>query len=244
MKRILNKLFSKLVLGGLIIILQFSWFVYLLYSATVYSSMVDAIFKIASIVLALFVSSRDMRSTYKTSWIFLILALPLFGIPAYYLFGRPGLTKRTRMKMDVVSSRIRAYSSLSDDVMSALRAEDDSAGQQAQYLARYAGYPVYREADTQYYCCGEEMYPQFLEDLKAANLISFWSILLRNPARCWMQLLKFWLRKQKRAWMYGLCTMESDVSRHCRINIIVICRKGNQMCLFPAISPTDVNYPE
>ena len=70
MKRILNKLFSKLVLGGLIIILQFSWFVYLLYSATVYSSMVDALFKIASIVLALFVSSRDMRSTYKTSWIF------------------------------------------------------------------------------------------------------------------------------------------------------------------------------
>lgn len=165
MKRILNKLFSKLVLGGLIIILQFSWFVYLLYSATVYSSMVDALFKIASIVLALFVSSRDMRSTYKTSWIFLILALPLFGIPAYYLFGRPGLTKRTRMKMDVVSSRIRAYSSPSDDVMSALRAEDDSAGQQAQYLTCYAGYPVYREADTQYYCCGEEMYPQFLEDL-------------------------------------------------------------------------------
>lgn len=147
MKRILNKLFSKLVLGGLIIILQFSWFVYLLYSATVYSSMVDALFKIASIVLALFVSSRDMRSTYKTSWIFLILALPLFGIPAYYLFGRPGLTKRTRMKMDVVSSRIRAYSSPSDDVMSALRAEDDSAGQQAQYLTRYAGYPVYREAE-------------------------------------------------------------------------------------------------
>ena len=138
MKRILNKLFSKLVLGGLIIILQFSWFVYLLYSATVYSSMVDALFKIASIVLALFVSSRDMRSTYKTSWIFLILALPLFGIPAYYLFGRPGLTKRTRMKMDVVSSRIRAYSSPSDDVMSALRAEDDSVGQQAQYLTRYA----------------------------------------------------------------------------------------------------------
>lgn len=97
--------------------------------------------------------------------------------------------------MDVVSSRIRAYSSPSDDVMSALKAEDDSAGQQAQYLARYAGYPVYREADTQYYCCGEEMYPQFLEDLKQQNLISFWSILLQSLERCWMQLLKFWHRK-------------------------------------------------
>jgi len=197
MKRILNKLFSKLVLGGLIIILQFSWFVYLLYSATVYSSMVDALFKIASIVLALFVSSRDMRSTYKTSWIFLILALPLFGIPAYYLFGRPGLTKRTRMKMDVVSSRIRAYSSPSDDVMSALRAEDDSAGQQAQYLTRYAGYPVYREADTQYYCCGEEMYPQFLEDLKTAKSYIFLEYFIAEPGKMLDAIVEILAQKVK-----------------------------------------------
>ena len=197
MKRILNKLFSKLVLGGLIIILQFSWFVYLLYSATVYSSMVDALFKIASIVLALFVSSRDMRSTYKTSWIFLILALPLFGIPAYYLFGRPGLTKRTRMKMDVVSSRIRAYSSPSDDVMSALRAEDDSAGQQAQYLTRYAGYPVYREADTQYYCCGEEMYPQFLEDLKTAKSYIFLEYFIAEPGKMLDAIVEILAQKAK-----------------------------------------------
>ena len=33
------------------------------------------------------------------------------------------------------------------------------------------------------------------------------------------------LESKKRVWMYDLCTMESDVSRHCRINIIVICRK-------------------
>ena len=197
MKRILNKLFGKLVLGGLIIILQFSWFVYLLYSATVYSSMVDALFKIASIVLALFVSSRDMRSTYKTSWIFLILALPLFGIPAYYLFGRPGLTKRTRMKMDVVSSRIRAYSSPSDDVMSALRAEDDSAGQQAQYLTCYAGYPVYREADTQYYCCGEEMYPQFLEDLKAAKSYIFLEYFIAEPGKMLDAIVEILAQKVK-----------------------------------------------
>ena len=68
MKRILNKLFSKLVLGGLIIILQFSWFVYLLYSATVYSSMVDALFKIASIVLAMWNAYPCWRQTMQAQW--------------------------------------------------------------------------------------------------------------------------------------------------------------------------------
>lgn len=181
MKRILNKLFSKLVLGGLIIILQFGWFVYLLYSATIYSSITDAVFKLASILLALFVSSRDMRSTYKTSWIFLILALPLFGIPAYYLFGRSGLTKRTRMKMDAVSSRIRAYSSAEEATCRKLQENDFAAGQQARYLTNYAGYPVYREADTQYFSCGEEMYPHLLEDLKQAKSYIFMEYFIIEP---------------------------------------------------------------
>ena len=61
--KILNKLFSKLVLGALIIILQFCWFVYLLYSVSLTSSIADIAITVLAIVLALYVSSRDMRST-------------------------------------------------------------------------------------------------------------------------------------------------------------------------------------
>lgn len=197
MKRILNKLFSKLVLGAVIIILQFGWFVYLLYSATVYSSIADALLKVASIVLALFVSSRDMRSTYKTSWIFLILALPLFGIPAYFLFGRSGLTKRTRMKMDAVSSRIRAYSMPAPEVMQKLEQLDASAGQEAQYLTKYAGYPLYREEDTQYFPCGEAMYPQLLEDLKQAESYIFLEYFIVEPGKMFDPIVEILAQKVK-----------------------------------------------
>lgn len=197
MKRILNKLFSKLVLGVIIIILQFGWFVYLLYSATLYSSIADALLKAASIVLALFVSSRDMRSTYKTSWIFLILALPLFGIPAYYLFGRSGLTKHTRMKMDAVSSRIRAYSKEQQDVMQEIGQQDAVAAQQAKYLTTYAGYPLYREETTQYFSCGEEMYPQLLEDLKKAQNYIFMEYFIAEPGKMLDSIVEILAQKAK-----------------------------------------------
>lgn len=183
MKRVLNKLFSKLVLGALIIILQFGWLVYLLYSATLASSVVDMIFKVAAILLALFVSSREMRSTYKTSWIFLILALPLFGIPAYYLFGRSGLTKGTRRKMDQISSKVRSCSVQDQTVMEDLKKQDVWAGQEAKYLTDYAGYPLYRENDTEYFSCGEKFYPRFLEDLKSAESYIFLEYFIVEPGK-------------------------------------------------------------
>ena len=183
MKRVLNKLFSKLVLGALIIILQFGWLVYLLYSATLASSVVDILFKVAAILLALFVSSREMRSSYKASWIFLILALPLFGIPAYYLFGRSGLTKGTRRKMDAISSRIRSYSTQNPAVMEELKKQDSGAVQEAKYLTDYAGYPLYREEETQYFSCGENFYPHFLEDLKRAKSYIFMEYFIVEPGK-------------------------------------------------------------
>lgn len=197
MKRVLNKLFSKLVLGAIIIILQFGWLVYLLYSATLASSVVDMIFKVAAIMLALFVSSRDMRSTYKTSWIFLILALPLFGIPAYYLFGRSGLTKGTRRKMDKISSRVRSYSVQDQEVMEELQDQDAGIVQEAKYLTNYAGYPLYREGETEYFSCGEKFYPRFLEDLKRAKSYIFLEYFIIEPGKMLDPVIEILAQKVK-----------------------------------------------
>ena len=179
--KILNKLFSKLVLGALIIILQFCWFVYLLYSVSLTSSIADIAITVLAIVLALYVSSRDMRSTYKISWIFLILALPLFGCPAYFLFGRGGLTRRTRQKMDEVNNKIRSFSQQEQKTMEQLKEEDFYAWQQAGYLTEYAGYPLYREKDSQYFSSGEALFPKLLEDLRSAKEYIFLEYFIVEP---------------------------------------------------------------
>ena len=75
MKRILSKLFSKLFFGMLIIALQFGWFVYMFYSATIVNSAMNIVFQVIAVALALHVANRDIRTSYKMSWIFLILFL-------------------------------------------------------------------------------------------------------------------------------------------------------------------------
>ena len=83
------------------------------------------------------------------------------------------------------------------------------------------------------------MYPQFLEDLKTAKSYIFLEYFIAEPGKMLDAIVEILAQKAKEGvdvrliyddfgcsmWMYGLCTMESDVSRHCRINIIVICRK-------------------
>ncbi len=197
MKRLANKLFSKLVLGGLIIILQFSWFVYMIYSATAASSAVNIVFQIIAVALALYVANKEMRTSYKMSWIFLILFLPLFGCPAYFIFGRSGLTKRTRQKMEEVSRKMLDYRQNHTNTLDELRDEDFYAYQKAGYLENVTGYPLYREAESQYYHNGESLFPQFLSDLERAEHFIFLEYFIIEEGEMFNRILEILEKKAK-----------------------------------------------
>ena len=183
MKRFASKLFSKLTIGATIIILQFGWFVYLIYSAKRSNSAANMALEVCAVALALYISNKDMRTSFKMSWIFLVLFLPMFGIPAYFLFGRSEITKRTRRKMEAVADKVIQYRIEDKNVIEELKENDFYAYQQSHYISAKAGYPIYKEEDSTYYSCGEKLYPQLLEDLKSAILFS-WNTLLLNRAKC------------------------------------------------------------
>lgn len=173
MKRFASKVFSKLVIGALIIILQFGWFVYLIYSATAANSAVNMCLQIVAVALALYIANKDMRTSYKMSWIFLVLFLPIFGCPAYFIFGRSEITKRTHKKMECVADKVVPYRQEDTKIREDLQKDDFYAHQQSYYISSKAGYPLYREGDSTYYSSGENVFPQLIEDLKRAEHFIF-----------------------------------------------------------------------
>lgn len=173
MKRIANKIFGKLTVGAFIILLQFGWFVYLIYSATAANTAINACLQIIAVALALYVANKDIRTSYKMSWIFLILFLPLFGCPAYFIFGHSGLTKKARQRCKKYMEMVCQYRMGNEETEKQLISEDFYAGQQACYLSRYAGYPLHREGESTYFKNGESAFPQMLEDLKGAEKFIF-----------------------------------------------------------------------
>jgi len=96
MKKVLSKLFGRLVLTAIIILIQFGWIAFTLYEAGVVNPWFSLSLRVISLVCALYVVYKDMRPHAKMSWIFLILLLPFIGCPCYFLFGRSEMTKKNR----------------------------------------------------------------------------------------------------------------------------------------------------
>lgn len=173
MKRFVNRLFGKLTIGALMICLQFGWLVYLVYGATKANSIVNLILEIVAVLIALNIVNKDMRTSFKLSWTFLILFLPIFGIPAYYIFGRSEVTKRTRRKMIRVAEAFVPLRTEEPAVREALKERSCYAAKQSYYITGYAGFPLYREDSSRYYESAESLFPQLLKDLESAEKFIF-----------------------------------------------------------------------
>ncbi|MCM1107343.1 MAG: cardiolipin synthase [Blautia sp.] len=197
MKRFANKIFGKLPLGILIICLQFFWLVYMVCRATAANSFINIIFEIFAVVLCLHIANKEIRTSYKLSWIFLILLLPVFGIPAYYLFGRPELTKGARKKMERVAQAFRPLRGETPAVKKALYQEDFYAGKQSAYITDYAGYPLYYEEETEYFSSGEAVFPRLLEDLRSAEHFIFLEYFIIEPGKMFDSVLEILEEKVK-----------------------------------------------
>lgn len=197
MKRIANKIFGKLTLGALIILLQFGWFVYLIYSATAANTAINVCFQIIAVALALYVANKDIRTSYKMSWIFLILFLPLFGCPAYFIFGHSGLTKKTRIRCQKYMEMVRQYRTGNEEIEEQLKSKDYYAFQQAHYLSGYAGYPLYRAGESEYFKNGESAFPRMLEDLKSARKFIFMEYFIVEEGQMFDSIVEILQKKAK-----------------------------------------------
>jgi cardiolipin synthase len=158
---------------------------------------VDIALRIISVALALHVANRDIRTSYKLSWIFLILFLPLFGCPAYFLFGHSGMTRKMKQKVEDAGKQIAPYRIGDPHAAEKLRQQDFYAYQQSFYLSDKAGYPLYREENSQYFCNGESLFPQFLEDLESAEKYIFLEYFIVEPGEMFDRILEILERKVK-----------------------------------------------
>lgn len=197
MKSILKFLNSKMALGIVIILIQLGWILYTVYQATAQYSAFNMLLRAISLILGLYVISRDIKPIDKLSWVFFILCLPIFGCPCYFLFGRRGLKRPMRKRMEAVARTTAPYRKQEPKVKEMLKAEDEYAYKQTEYITNYGDYPLYFEDDSKYYASGEEMYPDLLEDLKKAEKFIFLEYFIMEPGKMFDSIVDILEQKVK-----------------------------------------------
>ena len=140
MKKILNKLFSRLFIFGVVILLQFVWIVYTLFLSSEQYYGVDIFIKGISVLIALYVVYKDIRPYNKLSWVFLILFLPIIGCPCFFLFGRSDMTKRSRKRMSEVENMIAPLRIQSEEAREELKSSSSVAYKQSNFISNKAFY--------------------------------------------------------------------------------------------------------
>lgn len=173
MKRIFKLLTSRLFIIGVMILLQIAWIVLFLADFSVRYSFVSAILNIIAILLAFFVITRWSNPSFKLSWVFFIMMVPIVGVPVYLIFGRPGLTRGTRRRMDSINAKKEPFLTENTQITEKMREEQPQAAMQSDYIWHAAHAPLCDHTSSCYYKCGEELFAAMLTDIRSAEKYIF-----------------------------------------------------------------------
>ena len=144
LRRVLNLVFSRLVVTAVLLVLQMVWLFALFYRLADYARWFNAAGLTLSIIMCLALIRQDSTvPEFKISWMILFAVMPVQGGLLYLLWGnkRPALGLRRRQE--------RAEQAMTDTrredpaAVARLRAADPRAALTARYLHDYAPAPLY-----------------------------------------------------------------------------------------------------
>lgn len=169
MKKIAHLLFGRFTLIGVAILLQVIWLFMVLWQFSYQFTYANLFIRAIAIIFVLVIINRWNNPANKLSWTFLILLSPILGTLLYFLFGRSNLTKYVRRQMEKVNQEVSACLTRDMEAERLLEETDASVYHQSKYINDFGHFPVYRNTSTKYYKSGEDMFPDMLETLKAAE---------------------------------------------------------------------------
>ena len=99
MKKLLRFLTSRVVLVTLLIALQLGLLSYVVLYLSVHALPVYVLTQCISLLLVVWVVSREDNPSYKLAWVITILALPIFGGLFYLIFGSKRLSRALKKRV-------------------------------------------------------------------------------------------------------------------------------------------------
>ena len=139
--------------------------------------------------------SKRTDPGYKIAWIIPILALPIFGILFYLLFGGNRLSRRLKRRMRDVEQTHRENLFQDPAVLRREAKLNPDAVLQSNYISSIAFCPVYDGTETVYYPCGEAAFPDMRAAISRATRYIFLEYFIIPPGKMWDTMLQQLRRK-------------------------------------------------
>jgi cardiolipin synthase len=148
---------ARMVLSVIVIAIEVIFIILLLTKLSRYAVWIDALLRVASVLLVLFLYNKPGTSSMKMPWVILILVAPILGTGLYLIVGLNGGTKTMRQRYKEIDAELMPLLKKGEAGQTAEAAEKALAAQSehwatlSDYLSRHMGYPLYENTDIVYY---------------------------------------------------------------------------------------------
>ena len=143
-----------------------------------------------SIITALHLLTRNDKSAFKLSLVFLILLFPVFGGAFYWIFHFQTTPLGYRRKIARIEKASKqAFAAKESDFEDACRALP-SCRKQIQYLKANTPFPIYQNTKTSYFSSGKDMLDSLLTDLACAKHYIFLEYFIIEDGVMWRSILE------------------------------------------------------
>ncbi len=144
-----------LLLTIVLFIIQLLVLVYVFFWFEQQVRLFNALFTIISLVMIIYISSKDIGTSYKMVWIILLGIFPVFGGLLYLFFYVVPGTERIIERLKNRIAQMKPYMVQNDDVVEKLVKMDHRFHTFANYLYNMGPYPVYSKSRYKYFPIGD-----------------------------------------------------------------------------------------
>lgn len=189
LSKISKRIFSQPFLVSLLLILQLALFFFLVTASAKYFDVIRVILSSVSILVVFFIFNRQSKPAYKLSWVFLILAFPVFGGLFYLLFYIQSPRKKVKQRLEGIIQESQPFSRLGENELAKMQKETSDYLRSVRYLQDHAGFPLYQNTLTEFLTPGEEFFAALVRELQRARRYIFLEFFIVEPGQMWDSIL-------------------------------------------------------
>ena len=182
MKKILKPVFSKKILGLLILILQILFIVTTIDKLYSFRIIVYGGTTVIAAVVILWEINRDVSPSFKIIWIALVAVMPFFGVLLYLYVHLDILNFDRKKQLGIISNETKKHiEKITEGINQISKAEPDEYGI-FNYLHKHANAPCFYKSDISFLKIGEEMYASLIKDVQEAKQYVFIEFFIINES--------------------------------------------------------------
>lgn len=165
-----------------------------------------------SLVVIVYIINEKTNPYYKLAWVVPVTLVPIFGTVMYIYVKLELGTHMMKKRTEELVKKTSEYIPQDEEILRELSENDRKESNLAEYMKKFAGYPIYKNTYAEYYPLGDDMYKVMKSELLKAKEFIFMEFFIVERGEMWDSILEILERKVKEGvevrFMYdGMCCL-------------------------------------